>query len=121
MVALETGRSAATEVSHPGKHEAIDKIWSDREKLFSAYIRDPNKIEFLQTLPWIGKVTCYHLGKNLGLDHAKPDVHMERLARHEGITTDDLCKRLARQTGYRVATIDTVLWRACARWVAKLC
>ena len=25
-----------------------------------------------------------------------------------------MCQRLARQTGYREATIDTILWRACA-------
>lgn len=44
----------------------------------------------------------------------KPDVHLERLAAYEGRTTARLCRRLARQTGHRVATIDTILWQACA-------
>lgn len=114
MVALRQGRSAATEFGHEGKHEAIDRIWEDRDALFTAYTAADDKIDFLRTLPWIGPVTSWHLEKNLGGDHAKPDVHMERLARGDRTTTQKLCAGLARQTGYRVATIDTVLWRACA-------
>lgn len=114
MIALREGRSASTEFGHPGKHAAIDEIWAERETLFAGYSADPDKLTFLQTLPWIGPVTCYHLAKNLGEDHAKPDVHMERLARRDRTTTHKLCRRLARETGYRVATIDTILWRACA-------
>lgn len=114
MSALGQGRSAASEFGHEGKHHAIDRIWEDREALFTAYAAADDKIDFLSTLPWIGPVTAWHLEKNLGGDHAKPDVHMERLARRDRTTTHKLCLRLARQTGYRVATIDTVLWRACA-------
>jgi ribose 1,5-bisphosphokinase PhnN len=68
----------------------------------------------LAELPWIGPVTMHHLAKNLGTDTAKPDVHLERLARRDRTTTHKLCQRLARETGYRIATIDSVLWRACA-------
>jgi hypothetical protein len=114
MVALREGRSAATEFGHEGKHRAIDAIWADREVLFAAYLDRGDKIDFLRQLPWIGPITCFHLEKNLGGDYAKPDVHMDRLARRETTTTDELCRRLARLTGYRIATIDTVLWRACA-------
>lgn len=114
MTALTDGRSAATEFGHPGKREAIDRIWLEREELFARYKASTEPIVFLRTLPWIGEVTSYHLAKNLGADVAKPDVHMERLARRERTTTHRLCRRLSRQTGYRIATIDTVLWRACA-------
>lgn len=114
MAALRDGRSAATEFGHEGKNQAIDSIWADREALFAAYRMADDKIVFLRDLPWIGPVTSYHLEKNLGGDYAKPDVHMERLARRDKTTTRKLCRRLARQTGYRVATIDTILWRACA-------
>jgi hypothetical protein len=34
----------------------------------------------LQSLPYIGPVTCYHLAKNIGLQVAKPDHHLTRLA-----------------------------------------
>jgi len=114
MIALKAGRSAAREFGHEGKSKAIDWIWAEREALFADYRAAGDKIAFLRSLPWIGPVTAWHLAKNLGGDHAKPDVHMERLARRDKTTTHKLCDRLARQTGYRVARIDTVLWRACA-------
>lgn len=114
MTALKSGGTAATEFGHVGKRQAIDHIWTEREKLFAAYREHDDKIAFLHEIPWIGPVTSYHLEKNLGGDHAKPDVHMERLARRDRTTTQRLCRRLARETGYRVATIDTILWRACA-------
>jgi hypothetical protein len=114
MKALKAGRSAATEFGHAGKHQAIDHVWAERKALFAGYLDADDKVAFLLALPWIGKVTVYHLIKNLGGDYPKPDVHMERLARRDRTTTRKLCARLARQTGYRVATIDTILWRACA-------
>lgn len=114
IVALLSGDSATGVFGHPGKAPAIDYIWEQREELFSRYCAGKDKVEVLADLPWIGPVTKYHLAKNLGIDTAKPDVHMERLARRERTKTLTLCRRLARQTGYRVATIDSVLWRACA-------
>jgi hypothetical protein len=36
-------------------------------------------------LPYIGKVTAYHLGRNIGLlESVKPDLHLERMAKHWG-------------------------------------
>ena len=61
--------------------------------------------------------TKYHLAKNCGADVAKPDVHLQRLAEAHGTTVHDLCADLASRTGYRIATIDLVLWRACANGV----
>tara|TARA_B100000678_G_scaffold223492_1_gene191091 strand:- start:1750 stop:2385 length:636 start_codon:yes stop_codon:yes gene_type:complete len=114
MTALRAGRSASTAFGHEGKHQAIDAIWAERDALFAAYREADDQIAYLRSLPWIGPITVWHLAKNLGGDHAKPDVHMERLARRDRTTTKKLCARLALQTGYRIATIDTLLWRACA-------
>lgn len=114
MGALKQGSSATTVFGHPGKAPAIDQIWERREELFAYYVAADDKLAFCASLPWIGPVTKHHLSKNFGLDTAKPDVHMERLARRDKCSTQALCRRLARQTGYRVATIDTILWRACA-------
>ncbi|WJY18324.1 hypothetical protein QQS45_11960 [Alteriqipengyuania flavescens] len=114
MAALRAGGTASSVYGHEGKCAGIDYIWQNRTALFAAYRQDADKLAYLRTLPWIGPVTSYHLYKNLGGDHAKPDVHMERLARRDKTTTAKLCRRLARQSGYRIATIDTVLWRACA-------
>jgi hypothetical protein len=114
LAALAEGQSATSVFGHPGKAPAIDWIWERREQLFEQYQAAEQKLEFLETLPWIGPVTRYHLAKNFGADEAKPDVHMERLARRDRTTTATLCRRLARMTGYRIATVDSILWRACA-------
>lgn len=55
-----------------------------------------------------------HLAKNLGCDVVKPDRWLERLAAAEGTTPHLLCNRLAYASGDRIATVDVVLWRACA-------
>ncbi|MFC3786291.1 hypothetical protein GGR90_002249 [Sphingopyxis italica] len=114
MIALYLGKRVRRVFGHPGKSKAIEQIWRDREVLFVAYLIAAEPVSFLQCLPWIGPITSYHLAKNLGADVAKPDVHLERLARRDKTTTHRLYRRLARETGYRVATIDTILWRACA-------
>lgn len=112
--ALRTGEAVTSVFNHPGKAPAIDRIWNEREELFTLYLEAEDPLAALHALPWIGQVTALHLAKNLGADVAKPDVHMVRLARAEGTTTAELCARLSQETGYRAATIDTVLWRACA-------
>ena len=114
MAALHSGIPVTEVFRHPGKSRAIDAIWSERELHYTAYVAASDKVEVLRQLPWIGDVTALHLAKNFGADVAKPDVHMERLARTEGTTTEALCARLAAESGYRAATIDTILWRACA-------
>lgn len=114
MSALHGGKRVRRVFGHPGKSKAIQKIWRDRELFFVAYLLSNEPVGFLQRLPWVGPVTSYHLAKNLGADVAKPDVHLERIARRDKTSTHKLCRRLARESGYRIATIDTVLWRACA-------
>lgn len=114
ITALQQGNSATTVFRHPGKASAIDRIWTGRQELFARFLGRSGQVEDLLELPWIGPVTMYHLAKNLGADEAKPDVHLERLARRDRTTTQRLCARLARATGYRKATVDSILWRACA-------
>jgi hypothetical protein len=112
---LESGKPVVGNVlGKSGKAFAIDKVWAEREQLLQSYLAAPDKLAFCRTIPWIGGITCYHMAKNFGADVAKPDVHLQRLADREGVSAQALCERLARETGYRVATIDTVLWRACA-------
>jgi hypothetical protein len=112
--ALKEHGSVASALGHVGKASAIDRIWEERESYFAAFLGSSDQLAYLQTMPWIGPVTRHHLAKNLGADRAKPDVHLQRLARRNRTSVERLCARLARQTGYRVATIDTILWRACA-------
>lgn len=117
MEAIDRGDSASTAFGHVGKAAAIDTIWRDRHTLFGRYLVADDKVEFCASLPWIGNITKYHLAKNFGANVAKPDVHLQRLADREGTTAQALCERLAAATGYRAATVDVVLWRACANGV----
>ena len=76
-----------------------------------------DKLAYLEALPWIGKITKYHVAKNFGLQYAKPDVHLQRLADTFKTTPQVLCEEIAARTGYKVATVDTLLWRAAATGV----
>ena len=117
MLALRQGQSAALVFGHPGKASAIDSIWKRRRSLFRKLHEAEDLIEFCGSLPWVGPVTRLHLAKNLGADVAKPDVHLNRLAAPTGESAQGLCDRLASETGYRAATIDLILWRACANGI----
>lgn len=117
MDGLQAGKRIRRTFKHPGKARAITAIWNQREQLFADYCSCDDKLAFCASLPWIGPVTSYHLAKVLGADVAKPDVHLARLARRDRTTVDRLCRSLARQSGYRVATVDTILWRACEQGI----
>lgn len=112
--AIRNGEPVLGVFKHPGKASAIEHIWTHRERLHAEYVLAADRLANLETLPWIGRITKYHLAKNFGEQVAKPDVHLQRLADREGCTAQQLCERLAAETGLSVAAIDTVLWRACA-------
>ena len=114
MNVLRIGESVTNVFRHPGKSLAIDAIWRERERHYAEFMAADDKVSALRSLSWIGDVTALHLAKNLGANVAKPDVHMERLARAENTSTEELCTRLSAASGYRAATVDTILWRACA-------
>lgn len=83
------------------------------EVFWQGVSRDP--ITALQQLPHIGPVTVWHLAKNLGFKVAKPDRHLERLARHFGYRdAHELCDVLAEQTGDTPDVVDSILWRYLA-------
>lgn len=117
VTALRAGTPVIDAFAHVGKANAIEFIWRDREQLLAGYLASADKLAFCESLPWIGGITKYHLAKNFGADVAKPDVHLQRLADREGCTAQALCERLSSEVGLRVATVDTVLWRACANGV----
>lgn len=109
---VESGGSASQVFGHVGKAAGIDSVYRDRVRLLGEYAAADDKLDYLRGLPWIGQITCYHLAKNFGLDCAKPDRHLVRVAGTEG--THALCARLAAATGDRIATVDYVIWRAAS-------
>ncbi len=69
-------------------------------------------IEFIQTLPYMGPATSYHLAKNIGLDVVKPDRHLLRVAAAAGYDNPALlCEDIAALVGDRVSVVDLVIWR----------
>ena len=72
-----------------------------------------NKVAFLETMPWIGPVTKFHLAKNFGLDVVKPDRHLARIADAHHSDPHTVCAEIAEATGDRIGTVD-YLWRAAA-------
>ena len=61
----------------------------------------------------LGSTTKFHLAKNLGVDCAKPDIWLKRVAAESGEDVQHLCAHLAQSTGDKRAIVDSVIWRAC--------
>ena len=69
-------------------------------------------IGFLQTLPYVGSITVFHLAKNLGLPVIKPDRHLQRIADATGFhSPQDLCEMISNYVGEPIQVVDVVLWR----------
>jgi len=113
--AQERGESANIVFGHKGKSAAIDAVRVRRTELFadfSALMDDGARVEWLSTLPWIGGITKWHLAKNLGVNCCKPDRHLVRIAAASEETPKQLCERISREVGDKVAVVDLVIWRA---------
>jgi hypothetical protein len=67
MRALAFGSTTRLGFRHPGKTDAIDRIWSERARLYDDYLTSPDKLAFLAKLPWVGPVTKHALARRLGL------------------------------------------------------
>jgi thermostable 8-oxoguanine DNA glycosylase len=118
-------------IKHNGKRLAIIKainnhvIWFNEWKRL-AEINQQQAIDYLGTLFFIGDITKYHLARNLGIDCAKPDRHLERLAIEYGFAkprttkskiydkeVNEMCKYISDQRGDNIGIVDVVLWRYC--------
>ena len=98
--------------NHKGKRDAISYIFENRERLFQGYCEAESKLSYLESLPWIGVITKYHLAKNLGFNVIKPDRHLTRIAMRCAMTPNEMCENLSKKTGDKLTVIDTVIWRA---------
>jgi hypothetical protein len=111
--ALDKGQPISSAFGHKGKVAAIEYVIVNRHSLFEQYGKAEDKLSFLQTIPFIGAITKYHLAKNLGHDCVKPDRHLARVAEQYGTTPDQLCENIAKETGEKKCVVDIVIWRAC--------
>ena len=134
---LRDGADVATLLqvfNNKNKINAIYTIWNNREKLCHDYYAQntlSDKLNFIQTLPHIGKITANHLARNLGENIVKYDVWIQRLgvlyAQNPALFAcvdngnlnpqvkkccDDMFEHLVHETGLPLGYIDVVLWKA---------
>ena len=91
-------------VKHPGKRKALEKAGREHFQWFDLLTKckdDGSRIQFIQTLPYMGPATSYHLARNLGIDCAKPDRHLKRIAEHFGYDVEKI-KDLKRRTQFDI-------------------
>lgn len=110
-----------TPESH-AKAQGWDKYKNDprRKLMYESLINDTQKLSrdmlrvgYLGTLPWIGKITKWHLARNMGIDVAKPDRHLVRLCEEFGFKdVQKMCGFISKRTGDRIGLVDVILWRA---------
>ncbi|RNC84579.1 MAG: hypothetical protein ED557_06260 [Balneola sp.] len=96
--------------NHSGKVSGIDFVYKSRKRLFDSFLCVDDKISYLETLPWIGAVTKYHLARNLGINVCKPDRHLIRIANKFDTEPSILCQTLSDLSGDLVGIVDFVLW-----------
>lgn len=110
--AIQTDIPLAEVFGHKGKVAAIEKMLQSYNEKFAGFQDAKDKLAYLESLPWVGKITKYHLAKNLGLDVVKPDRHLVRIAKTFGVSCVEMCEKLSQQTSDKLVTVDTVIWRA---------
>lgn len=101
--------------NHPRKIDSIIEIACVIEALgFDALRRRIwlEGVSFLQSLPFIGPVTSYHLAKNIGLDVVKPDRHLQRISSLAGYADPKtFCQDISCRVGDRLSVVDLIVWR----------
>jgi len=108
-------RSALRVFGHHGKVTAVlsvcNLIGSDGFDSFRHQL-ETGSVEFIDSLPFMGPATSYHLAKNIGLDVVKPDRHLVRIANASGFESpNDFCESINAVVGDALSVIDIVIWR----------
>ena len=102
-------------IGHLGKRKAIVAGSKKYVQWFKELRSSKDPIEYLQTLPYIGKTTKYHLARNIGIDCVKPDRHMVRLSDYFGFENPlEMCLEIQKHIpDEKLGIIDLILWRYC--------
>lgn len=91
--------------------KSVDSIGWDEYR--NASLNSP---ESLTKLPYVGKITCFHLARNIGLlDYVKPDLHLIRMCNHWGfINCTEMCQSMSHNEGMPLGIVDLILWYAAS-------
>ena len=120
--------------NNKNKINAIYKIWQSRQNFCDGFYQCKSlddKLDYLQKLPHIGKITANHLARNLGENVVKYDIWIQRLGvlygKNPGLAQkidngkldmdikkccDDMFEHLSNETGLPIGYIDVVLWKS---------
>ena len=103
-----------SKIGHLGKRNAISTAIINYKEWFQILQKSTDPIQYLETLPWIGPITKYHLARNIGIDTVKPDRHLVRLAEQFGFTSPlSMCQEIQKHESENLGVIDVILWRYC--------
>ncbi|MCM1099057.1 MAG: hypothetical protein NC427_13430 [Ruminococcus flavefaciens] len=80
----------------------------------------------------MGEALCWEYLRNVGIDGAKPDVHLRRflgsermgIGNHETATVSeviDTVRRLSEESGLSMAAIDNIIWSFCSAQYGEIC
>jgi len=118
IIVEQEGNCRNLALSYFNNHRKIDGIIETAGIIasfgFSSYKEEirRNPLQALQSLPFVGPVTRYHLAKNIGLPFAKPDRHLVRLATSVGYSDiQQFCKDISECVDDSIPVVDIVLWR----------
>ena len=125
--------------NNKNKVNAICKIWENRQPLRDGYYAQDtldDKLNYLQKLPHIGKITANHLARNLGEDVVKYDIWIQRLgcafvnknlpvdngnlSPEIRSACDDMFAHLCAETGLPRGYIDVVLRKSLQQGLIEL-
>ncbi len=120
--------------NNKNKINAICKIWNNRQDFCDNYYTCSSledKLNYLQKLPHIGKITANHLARNLGENVVKYDIWIQRLGVLYGGNSvlykkidngkldenikkscDEMFEHLHKETNLPIGYIDVVLWKS---------
>ena len=99
-------------IKHALKNKALKQVYNRLDYYFHHLKQSENKLFYLKSLSFIGDITKYHLARNLGLDYAKPDRHLVRIAKffdYNNVQT--FCKDVSELSHDKIGVVDLVFWR----------
>lgn len=113
--AQQCRNNASRVFAHMGKIDSIIAIAESIDRNGFEVIKDrvgAEGVVFLQSLPFIGPTTSFHLAKNIGLDVVKPDRHLLRISALAGCASPvEFCRMISNAVGDRLSVVDLVVWR----------
>jgi hypothetical protein len=99
-------------IGHNKKRDSMMRVYKGLDRYFFRFTKSKNKLKFLQTIPFIGKITKYHLARNLGLDYAKPDRHLVKIAALFNYSNvQKFCEIISKAVNEKIGVVDLIIWR----------